>query len=76
MQITQRHLAFMEEAKTDFEENVRQESYRDENAGLIALRYGPDRDCIMVFELGEEVAFFAQMIAFKSKTPDVKAYER
>lgn len=62
MQITNRHLKFLEEAKDLFSNNPRASTHRDEDVGLIALRYGLDRDCIWTFELGEEVAFFAQQI--------------
>lgn len=68
MQITKKHLAFLEEAKAAFEENVRLETYRNKDEEFIALRYGADRDCIQIFELGEEVGFFVQMM---DKAPDL-----
>jgi hypothetical protein len=46
-----------------FEENERIETYRDTDDQFIALRYGPDRDCLMVFELGEEVAFLHNIMS-------------
>ncbi len=52
------HLEFLEEAKAAFNENSRLETYRNENDSMIALRYGPKRDCIWIYELGSEVAFF------------------
>lgn len=61
-QIYKEHLEFMEEAKKAFEENERLETYRNENEVLIALRYGMDRDCIQVYELGEEIGFFANIM--------------
>lgn len=62
MQITKRHLAFLDEAKAVFEKNVCRETHWNTERDLIALRYGLDRDCINIFELGEEVGFFSQMI--------------
>ncbi|MGO4181842.1 hypothetical protein AB4Z17_11720 [Paenibacillus sp. TAF43_2] len=76
MQITKQHLEFLEEAKIAFLVNVRWDTYFNDHSGLIALRFGPDRDCIRIYELGDEVGFFAQMIDQKSKTPDATAYER
>ncbi|MCC3379862.1 hypothetical protein ACFQ5D_09420 [Paenibacillus farraposensis] len=67
-QITQKHLTFLKEAAEAFEGNDRWETYTNEEKDLIALRYGVDRDCIKVIELGDEVAFFAQMIS-SSTTP-------
>lgn len=52
----------MEEAKKAFDENYRLETYRNESDTLIALRYGMDRDCIKIYELGEEVGFFANIM--------------
>ena len=54
------HLSFLEEAKQIFEKNSRRETHQNEEGTLIALRFGEDRDCINIFELGEEVAFFTQ----------------
>lgn len=62
-QIYREHLDFMEEAKKAFEENLRLETYRNEEETLIALRYGIDRDCIQIYKLGEEVGFFANMMS-------------
>ncbi|MBT2647231.1 hypothetical protein J7E52_10930 [Bacillus sp. ISL-34] len=56
------HLAFLEEVKAVFEVNCRRETHQNEEGTLIALRFGADRDCINVFELGEEIAFFTQQI--------------
>ena len=67
MQITNWHLNFLEESKKAFSENPRYETYRNDNDTLIALRYGVDRDCIQIFELGEEVGFFAQQIGLSPK---------
>lgn len=60
-QIRARHLEFLETAKREFSKNILLETWRDEG-DLIALRYGADRDCVHIFELGESVAFFANMI--------------
>lgn len=62
MQITKRHLAFMEEAGDAFGNNIGLTTWTNKDGDLIALRYGVDRDCIKVLELGDEVAFFAQII--------------
>ena len=61
IQINKTHLAFVQEAKEAFEKHPQLETYfsKDEY-DLIALRYGEDRDCIMVFELGESIANFVQ----------------
>lgn len=53
-------LEFFEEAKRGFESNPRLETYRNEDKTFIALRYGEDRDCIQVYQLGEEIAFIHQ----------------
>ena len=60
MQITGEHLAFLQEAKEAFEQNDKRMTYR--NSELIALRYGEGNDCIRIFELGPEVAFFANIV--------------
>lgn len=60
-QISARHLEFLETAKREFSSNILLETWQDEG-DLIALRYGEDRDCVHIFELGESVAFFANMI--------------
>lgn len=62
MLITKRHLAFLEDAKSVFESNPKQETHWDEDKDLIALRYGADRDSIKIHELGGVVGFFAQMM--------------
>ena len=61
-QINKVHLEFLEEAKVVFTENPFQESHRNDEVELIALRYGLDRDCILILGLGEEVALFTQQI--------------
>lgn len=62
VQIKQWHLDFLEESKRAFEKDDRLETHRNEDDTLIALRYGIDRDCIKVFELGEDIAFFANVM--------------
>ncbi|KJD42463.1 hypothetical protein [Paenibacillus terrae] len=62
-QITPRHLTFLKEAAEAFEGNDRWETYTNKEEDLIALRYGVDRDCIKVIELGDKVAFFVQVIS-------------
>lgn len=55
--IYQEDLDFLEEAKGAFTENVRLETYRNKDETHIALRYGPDRDCIRIYKLGENLLF-------------------
>ena len=62
------HLDFMEEAKKAFEQHSRLETYRDEHNTLIALRYGADRNCMQIYELGGHVGFFAEVM---EKAPDL-----
>lgn len=62
MQITKRHLSFLNEAAGVFAGNVQRETFWNNDSDLLALRYGEDRDCIRIFEMGSEVGFFAQMI--------------
>lgn len=55
--IYQQDLDFLEEAKQAFEGNARGETYRNRANTHIALREGPDRDCIEVYELGRKILF-------------------
>ena len=55
--IHQNEFGFVEEAKKAFESNARLETYMNANEDLIALRCGPDRDCINIYQLGREVLF-------------------
>ena len=64
-QITPEHLAFVDEAARAFEANPRFETYFNDDDRFIALRTGIDRDCIMVYELGNEVALFAQQVSVR-----------
>ncbi|MBO1003147.1 hypothetical protein [Pseudogracilibacillus auburnensis] len=61
-QIYREHLDFMEEAKNAFEANERLETCTNADGTLIALRYGVDRDCIQIHELGEQIGFFANIM--------------
>lgn len=61
-QISNEHLKFLEEAKQIFIDEPFRETHRNDDETLIALRYGEDRDCVWIYELGESVAFFAQQI--------------
>lgn len=62
-QITKRHLDFVQEAKEAFEGNPDGYTYRNgDDDSLIALRYGADRDCVLVYELGEKIANFVQQM--------------
>ncbi len=55
--IHQNEFDFVEEAKKVFENDARLETYMNANEDLIALRCGPDRDCINIYQLGREVLF-------------------
>lgn len=61
-QITNRHLAFVQEAKGVFEDNALRETCRSDDDSLIALRMGMDRDCVEVWELGNYIANFVQQM--------------
>lgn len=61
-QIRKEHLEFLEEAKQAFINKPFQETYRNDDETMIALRYGLDRDCVLIYELGDKVALFAQQI--------------
>lgn len=62
-QITKNHLAFVEHAKRAFENNSLYETFRHPQYGdLLALRMGENRDCVNVFELGDEIANFVQQM--------------
>jgi hypothetical protein len=62
IQITNTHLAFVEEAKEAFEQFPLYETYMNAEGSFIALRFGADRDCVMVYELGEPIANFVQQM--------------
>ncbi|EIT85950.1 hypothetical protein A374_08944 [Fictibacillus macauensis ZFHKF-1] len=62
VQITKRHLDFVEEARKAFEESPRLESYRSSDESLLALRMGAYRDCIDVYNLDGGVANFVQQL--------------
>jgi hypothetical protein len=62
MQITKTHLAFVEEASDAFENNPNWYTYINADDSLIALRYGSDRDCVLVYELGFKIANFVQQM--------------
>lgn len=62
-QITKNHLAFVDHAKRAFENNSVYETFRHPQYGdLLALRMGEDRDCVLVYELGDEIANFVQQM--------------
>jgi hypothetical protein len=73
-QITNTHLAFMQEAKDEFELNPLLETYTNTEETMIALRYGMDRDCILISELGDSIANFVQQIKPQPK-PREEIYE-
>ncbi|MEK4403483.1 hypothetical protein MKZ26_03430 [Sporosarcina sp. FSL K6-6792] len=55
--IHQNEFDFLEEAKKAFENNAQFETHRNADDDLIALRCGPDRDCINIYQLDREVLF-------------------
>jgi hypothetical protein len=61
-------LDFLNEAKKAFQENPRMETYRNEDETHIALRYGMDRDGIVIYKLEEKVGHFAEVM---DKAPDL-----
>lgn len=65
-QINNSHLAFMQEAKNQFEKDPLAETYRNPDETMIALRIGVDRDCILIYELGDGIANFVQQISPQS----------
>ncbi|PAD73942.1 hypothetical protein [Paenibacillus campinasensis] len=68
-EITPKHLAFVDEAAKAFEDNPKYETYYNADRDLIALRFGADRDCIKVYELGEPVGFFVQQVTIRTPLP-------
>jgi hypothetical protein len=63
MQITKRHLIFLEEAKKAFIENPHVDTYRNVENNLIALRCGDDLNSIEIHKLSGRVGYFAQMMS-------------
>lgn len=61
-QITTEHLDFMREARRTFNNDPRLETHRNDDDTLIALRMGPDRDCIEIHKLDGRVANFVQQM--------------
>lgn len=66
-QITPEALEFVEEAKARFTENDDLSTYRNEKSSFIALRSGFRDDCMMVYELGNEVGNFVQQLPTQHK---------
>ncbi|UII58097.1 hypothetical protein LS684_20965 (plasmid) [Cytobacillus spongiae] len=61
--ITSTHLDFLDEAIEAFMKNEILETYWDKGTfDLIAMRFGMDRDCVLIYELGEEIANFVQQM--------------
>lgn len=54
------HLEFVQEAKQAFDADPTLYTWRNDPETLIALRYGADRDCILVYELGPCIANFVE----------------
>lgn len=61
-QIYHRHLDFLKECCDVFGGNILRETHINADGDMIALRQGMDRDCIEIYDLGDKVGFFAQMI--------------
>ncbi|MGN7359977.1 hypothetical protein ACTHPF_26730 [Paenibacillus sp. SAF-054] len=68
-QIYPRHLEFVNEAARAFEDHLTLETYMNKDGDLIALRFGLDRDCVKVYELGEPVGFFVQQVDVRVRAP-------
>lgn len=66
-QITVEALEFVNEAKEGFIKNDEITTYTDKEKGFIALRTGFREDCIMVYELGNEVGNFVQQLPNQHK---------
>jgi hypothetical protein len=73
-QITNTHLAFLQEAKGEFEKYPLSETYTNAEETFIALRLGVDRDCVLLAELGGCIANFVQQIPPQPK-PCREIYE-
>jgi hypothetical protein len=62
-EITKNHLDFVEHAKRVFEKNPSYETLRHPTYdNLLAIRWGADGDCILVHQLGTEIANFVQIM--------------
>lgn len=73
MQIKRYHLNFLDECIATFEKEPLRETHMNKDSSLIGLRYGLSRDCVRIFELDGEVAFFANVM---KKTPLFFSTER
>jgi len=60
--INKQHLDFVDEVREAFEFNADLTTYRNEDDSLIALRFGLDKDCILVYELGGCIGNFVQQM--------------
>ena len=58
-QITRNCMEFVEKAARAFQEKYESSTYRED--GFIALRSGLMDDCMLVYELGDEIGNFVQM---------------
>lgn len=65
--ISNEALEFLNEAKESFIKNDKMVTYTDKEKGFIALRTGFRDDCIMVYELGNEVGNFVQQLPSQHK---------
>lgn len=77
----EKHFTFFEEAKKAFKNNERFETYQD--MGMMALRTGQHRDCMVVYEIDKEVAVLhhclepAERLVRASKNNEMKEeYDR
>ncbi|MFC5528431.1 hypothetical protein [Cohnella yongneupensis] len=73
MDITREHLRFLEESKVVFANEPRRETHCNHDLTLIALRYGDSRDCIRIFQLDGEVAFFSNIIDNPTSYPIMRS---
>lgn len=68
-------IEFLNRAKKFFDQSLDHVSFRDEDVGLIALRYGLDDNCILLFELGNEIAFFEDWMDRTTTEEKIKHHE-
>lgn len=65
--ISNEALEFLTEAKEQLSKNPETFTYRDNAANFIALRTGLFDNCIMIYELGDEVGNFTEQLPRQNK---------
>lgn len=69
IQISKEHIKFAQSAALLFDGNIQAETLTSNDEDLIALRYGMDRDCVAIYELGKPIANFVQHVSSKTRHP-------